>query len=776
MKKIMSLALVMVLICISTIAYADFRDIPQNAAYTEAANRLNSLGIIPGATKDAYKPQEYITRELFAVIMVKATGLTDTADSLKGSTIFPDVDPKSSSSGYIALAVEKGYVPGMPDGRFQPKAKITFAQVCTATVRALGYTDQDVTGLWPKNYIEKAAKLGLTEGIKLKSSDSVEKWALALMIDRLLDTNIKKIGSAETDKSFAEASGLFTQCIVYANSAISDKLQENQVMTDRGIFYLKSKNIKLELGKTYRLVFDGDTINAAYDSSKTVENISVDNIVETRISYNSGEEIKYRTLPNNTAYYYQGVKQPYENLKNIIKTRSSLVFTYNKNKTGYEYAVIFDPVYSKPEVAKSFDPSSKRLGSIDLSGNITVVRDGTLSDITLIQEKDVIYKVSDIWNRYSYILALNKRVGGKITAILPDKLSPKTLQIDGINYEFDQSIEYNKLNYTPGSFNIDDIIVALLGYDGKIVALDYPGSENNSDYALVLNSSNKVSSNNNGTVNFTYYAKLLTADGLTITYDVGSDASQYKGKLVRFTKIDSQKVKLEQFVYNFPKGLYVDKKTRNIGTSYVADNVRIFNIVSNDAGVDVQANLLDFGDLPEGAIPDGKVYFINKAGAFEDINVLLTDDLLNEKYKTAVIKSLTVTKNPKGIYSYNYTLLVDGKDYQYSESYINDSNIGSVVKVKMSEKRIETIVDNKCKNADVSGTSVQAFDSKRIKLNEKTLWFNKNITVYFLDYAGNLTHKSLADLSANVMYGTVSVYLDKPVEQGGKVEVIIVKQ
>jgi hypothetical protein len=776
MKKYIALAMVLVMICVSTVVYADFTDVPKDVLYTDAVNRLTSLGIMNGTGKDTFKPKDYVTREQFAVTMIKAAALGDTADSLKGSTVFSDVSPSSQNSGYIALAVSKGLITGLPDGKFHPKDKVTFAMVCTAAVKVLGYSDQDVTGLWPKNYIDKAGKLGLTDGIKLKSTDGVTKWALALIVDRLLDTNVKKSSPSEADKSFADAVGLFTQSIVLANFTTSDKLASNQVQTDKGIYYIKDSKLKLELGNTYRLDIDGDTIKAAYGKMKTVENISVDNAVNTKITYKIGDETVNKTLPEKTIYYYQGAKVSYDKLKDILKTRSSIVFTMNKEKSGYEYAVIFDPVYSKPEVAKSFDPSSKRLGAIDLSGDPVVIREGTLAGIMNIQEKDVVYQVSDIWNKNIYILAVEDRVGGKITAILPDKITPKTLQIDNVNYEFSENVEFNKLNFTPGSFSVDDIIVALLGHDGKIVDLDYPGSDNNSNYALVLNTSNKISTNSNGTIKFTYYAKILTADGLTITYDVGSDASQYRGKLVKFTKQDSRRVNLEQFPYNFPNKLTVNKKSRYIGTDYVADNIKIFNIISDDTGVDIQANLLDFEDLPEGDIADGKVYFINKAGEFNDVNLLLTNDILNQKYKTAVVKSMTISKSPKGIYTYNYTLLIEGKDYQYNDSYINSGDIGSVLTVKMGSSGIDSVMDSTSRKIDLTATSVQAFDSKRIKINNKILWFNKNISVYFLDYAGNMTTKSIADLSANIMYGTVSVYLDKPVDQGGKVEVIIVKQ
>ena len=768
MKKIIPFLIALLVITSSTIVYAGFSDVPNDASYKDALDRICALGIMNGTGNDTFNPNAPVTREQFAIIMVRASGLEDEASSLKGSAVFPDVSPSSYISGYIAEVVNKGFITGMSDGKFYPKSNISFAQVCTAVVKALGYTDQDVSGLWPKNYIDKAASLGLTYGFNLKSNDNVPRWAAAVTIDRLLTTKVN--GS---DMTFAEKTGLFTECLILENSQVSDKLAENQVLTDKGILYFDNANMDLELGKTYRVYIDGETIKKVFNIMKDYELISVDNIINEKITYKDGNKVKSKTLTDKTVYYYKGEIQSFNNLKNIIQVRSSIVLAYNSEKTGYDYAVIYDPVYSNPEIARSFDPSAKSIGSIDLSGNPTVIKDGELSDVVAIEEKDVVYQVSDIWNNYRYILVTDSRVGGKITAILPDKVTPRTLQIDNVDYEISEDFNFNKLNYTPGSFDVDDYVVALLGYDGKIVDLEYPGGEDNSDFAFVLSIDTKITTNSDGTLTSTHYADVLTTDGFVVTYNVGSKASHLKGKLVKLTKTGSDTATLEEVPYNFPKNIVIDKIERFINESYVANNVKIFNIVSDDTGKDVEVNLIDFEDLPSGSIPDGKVYFLNKTGPFEDVNVILTNDILNEKYKTAVVKDVKYSSSGR-TYSYNYTLLIDGKEYQYTKGHINDAEVGAVLDVKMYSGNIDSVV--KTRKPEIASDSVQAFDSKRIKINDKVYWFSNNITVYFVDYSGNISVKSIADLDVNLLYGKISLYLDDSANNSGKVEVIVVKQ
>ena len=130
-----------------------------------------------------------------------------------GTSIFPDVKETAWSSGYINEAIDKGYITGMTDGRFHPADYISYAQICTILVKALGYTDQDITGQWPQNYISKASLLGLTKGVNLKSNDKTPRWAAVTMINNLLDTEVKSSGTGTASQTFIEATGFYTKCM-----------------------------------------------------------------------------------------------------------------------------------------------------------------------------------------------------------------------------------------------------------------------------------------------------------------------------------------------------------------------------------------------------------------------------------------------------------------------------------------------------------------------------------------------------------------------------------
>ena len=769
LRKYISIVLMAFILinCIPINAYAGFSDIPANAAYSDALNRLVSLGII--ADSENFNPDALLTREQFAKIIVVAAGLENTAVSMNGSTIFPDIAANAWSSGYINVAVNKGYITGWYDGKFRPAEPITAAQICTSLIKALGYTYQDMTGEWPDNYIIKAAELGLTNGISLNKNAGVPRWAAIMMVDRLLNTHMK--GSiAAAGQTFIDSTGYYIKCTVFGDSSTLDYLQEGQILTDKGT-YNNPSNIKLELGtENYIAVKNGNILRAAALTSAL--NISVEQVTENRVSYKVGDIEQRLQLPTNITYYYQGQKIDYAKIADILQKSASIVFNYTADKTGYSFAVIFDPVYSEPEIADNFVSSSSRLGSINFSDNPLTIRDGEFIDISQIEENDIIYQVTDIWGTNKYIVAVDNKVGGKITAVTPSRLSPKTLQIDNVNYDFSKDIDLSKIS----AYNIDlssgNNIVVYLGYDGKIVNVEGFGTQDNSDYAVVLNNGYSITTDLNGLKKYIYTAKLLFSDGVKATYTVTSDASTMKGKLVKYTFSDSDTISLEQIPYNFLGDTYVKKDERLMGESYVTDNVKIFDVLYSDSGAEVTANILKWSDLPGGTIPNGKIRYTNTTGAFNDINVIFTDDILNQRYKSGIIKAVNIVPSTKGS-SFVYAVIIDGSEYTFNE-YHAEITIGSICEFKMNNKGIESLVQVIYSAA--TSTNIQAVDARRIKINNSVYFFNNNISVYYRDSNGLITTVTLSNIDVFRTYKKVDLYPGIRNNNNNRIDIILLSE
>jgi len=746
---------------------AVFSDVTQTAIYSSALNRLVSLGILSGNEKGEFRPNDMLTREQFAKIIITAAGLEDTAAVLSDKTIFPDVNPSSWSSGYINAALDKGYITGMPDGKFHPKEGISFAQACTILVRALGYTDSDLSGQWPRNYIEKAKILGLTDGISLSSNEAVPRWVCAVMVDRLLDTYVKASSPSGASMTFMEAAG-YIECIILGNHETYEGIGSSQIITDKGIYY-NTSGIEFELGGRYYLSIDGENVVKASSKLNTTVEITVSNAAEDSITYVSENRIKNMVLPKGITYYYNGQKQDYSTLNTLMHKNTSIIFSYNKNKTGYEFAVIFDPAYSKPQVADKFTSASRKLGTISFEDDTVIVKGGELIDVSQIEINDVVYQVTDIWQRNKYILVVDNKVAGEITDVIPDRLSPKKLQIDNVDYEFSKNFNTSIITNSYGTFSPGSNVIALLGYDGKIVAVKYFGVEDNSNYAVVLDSYYTIKANTDGTRDAEYSAKLLFSDGMTAVYDVTDNAYEYKGKLVKYSFVDDDLISLERISYNYPGEVIINKYERMMGENYVADNVKIFNVIYNDQGQEAKAELLKWSDLPDGTIPGGKIWYTATGGPFEDINIIFTNDIFNERYKTAIVKSVKAMPAGRDD-TFEYTFVVEGKEYKYTK-YKEDLNIGNVYDVRLNSSGIESLTAYR--NPDVKGTNVQAVDARRIKINDKIYFFSDSISVYIRDPERNITVGNLGDIDLSREYHQVGLYFDSNKKNENKVAMIV---
>lgn len=446
--------------------YAVFSDVPPGAIYTEALDRVSSLKIINGDENGLFRPNSYITREQFAKILVKTLSLENEIENYSGATKFVDVAPDRWSSKYISICVKKNLIKGIYPTIFEPESEVTFAQGCTLVVRALGIPQKNLKGTWPQNFISKAKELGLSDDIHLDASDKLPRWAAALMIDRLWLENIKSTGVIPSD-----VSKISEEYVILANSTTLDDLNDDQVLTDKGVFYVPEDKIKLQLGRKYKLWVYKNTVLKIDDTMNTVKNVVVDSVTEKTITYKNGDKLNTMVLSENIDYYYKGAKLSYAQLEGCLKLDTSIVFAYNDINTGFDYAVIADPIYSKPEVAINFIPGSSYIGSIWLGGDKKIVKDGKIITSSSIDEGDVIYIVTDIWNKNGYILALSNSVIGKITNILPNKISPTAVSLDGVEYQISKHMDMSKIKGLTAEFKVDDRVAAILGHDGKIVSI-----------------------------------------------------------------------------------------------------------------------------------------------------------------------------------------------------------------------------------------------------------------------------------------------------------------
>ncbi|MBU3143452.1 S-layer homology domain-containing protein [Clostridium sp. CF012] len=467
----------------SSIVFASARPI----SYSGSIEKMQQLKVIDKPTNGE---NGIVTRGQLVKAIAIADGLSSTSSNLNGTTIFPDITANSDLSGYVNGVVGVGLMFGTPDGYFHPEQYVTMAEIDTVMVRLLGYTDTDaeLTKLtWPNNYIQQAYKLGLTTDIAAKKNDKLTYKVAAVLFDRLFSTLIKGSQTAYfSDKYFSdeylntEITGSLKEVTVVGNSKTSDDLLDNQVyLAGQGLTSLTKYTVNsnagdIELGVKYKLYIDGTTITKVSVKENSTEKYAVTSVTAPVIAYTDDNNLaKTMTLPKASLYYYHGVYVDYEVAAKAVRAYSSIILTKKSDNSGYDYAVIVDANFGVPQVYKA--DNAKLLDQLKNTKYSYIYRGVNIQEANL-NIYDVVYFVSDIWNKNTFIYVNDKVVIGTITKFTPDMLNPTGLIINDTNYTFSKHFNKARLNNYGGDIgsfltnvNVNDFKTLLLGIDGKIV-------------------------------------------------------------------------------------------------------------------------------------------------------------------------------------------------------------------------------------------------------------------------------------------------------------------
>lgn len=172
MKKIsICLFLTCLLICVSGLTFAtNFNDI-KGTMYEGVVDRISSLGIVNGVSKNVFAANKGITRGEIAKMIVYVRGLQDYADDYELPITFSDTKSHWAKN-YIQVAVDLGLLKGYEDGTFRPDKEVSYAETIAIVLRSLGYVNISETSgtTWYSAYVKRMYEIGLDKGISSFSS------------------------------------------------------------------------------------------------------------------------------------------------------------------------------------------------------------------------------------------------------------------------------------------------------------------------------------------------------------------------------------------------------------------------------------------------------------------------------------------------------------------------------------------------------------------------------------------------------------------------------
>lgn len=138
----------------------------------DAVTKATALGFMQGTStaNPTFEPKRQLTRAEFAALMVKYSG----AEPLLADSGFKDVSSQNWYYGYVAAAKEKGLMSGVTDTAFAPNEPITRQEMAAVIVRLKGLTDssapqaaikdRSAVSAWAVPYVNVAYQNGLMTG------------------------------------------------------------------------------------------------------------------------------------------------------------------------------------------------------------------------------------------------------------------------------------------------------------------------------------------------------------------------------------------------------------------------------------------------------------------------------------------------------------------------------------------------------------------------------------------------------------------------------------
>ena len=173
MKKILSIVLIIAMVmCGSVVGFASYSFIDiKDESTASAVEVLRLMGVVEGIGEGLYNPSGTLTRSEFSKLAVVSTHSDADLSKYKNMTIFPDVKASEWFASYINMASkELKIILGCTDGLFHPERTISAGEAITILLRLIGFTDEEVGGVWPYGHFQLATDLGMLAGTSISSA------------------------------------------------------------------------------------------------------------------------------------------------------------------------------------------------------------------------------------------------------------------------------------------------------------------------------------------------------------------------------------------------------------------------------------------------------------------------------------------------------------------------------------------------------------------------------------------------------------------------------
>lgn len=700
---------------------------------------LRMLGAIDGVTATSFNPNGTLTRAQFCKMAIEVLGQGDRASTYRNYTIFPDVKSSHWASGYVNLAVrgEDKFISGYSDGTFKPSAVLTYGQAVTILMRLLGYTDEDVGAVWPEGYLDSAAQIGLTDGVKLTGGDSVTRAQAAHLFINLLNAKTKD------GASFLSKIGTPVENVVMLNADTVTADGAPAVLTTNdpaNPVPLAGENCSSALtGRKGTLVTNsaGKVLTFVPSSTGSSSDITISSSSVDRIVASTGSGF---TVNADTVTYYKNEKTTWGEVQPFVHSGTlATIYMAASGKTEFIYVA---SAASSEAVVIARNGSTAGLDLLTERTDYKIFKNGEYVTQSALRENDVATYNSS--NNTVYVS--DNRLTGYYANVYPNQESPLRIEIACFEGEFEvlpcavESLSQCKLGQT---------VTFLLTQDNKIAGASTSNTVRG-------NSVGYVESISSGTATVKLFNG-LTAKGTTTASDaiVGQlvNVSSTGKNLLALSRLTSQGV---------GKDFDVDKRT--IGDAQLAGNVRIFERVGNGSMAEVALS-----DLPSVVIPAQNMDYIRENYAGK-IDIIILNNVTGDRYIYGRIQiygteipGQSEDDVPRYEYSYYLRYAKDGVEQKIGPfknmTFSHSGQWGGIALSTDSSKAAGYVVLDKVASVPTSAwrsENLVQYGGKTYTVSDNVMCYNATADRWFKTLAEALIYADKVDIyvdSNNVIRG-----------------------
>ncbi len=769
MKKLTALILAIIMILGATVTAvyaASYSDVAQGKYYADDVEILSTYGVISGFD-GKFRPGAQITRAEFSKITAVIAGLEDEVYTNAGRRKFDDVQLESWATGYINTAANNKLIVGYPNGKFMPNKSITYAEAVTVVLRVLGYSTEELGDNWPYAYMVKAKSLGLTEGLAVSDNKPISRADVCVIVNRALDEEM----NGTTQKLISKLDITTKEDVfIISTKQIEPELASNEVRTDMGVFKTEKNVSGIKVPSKGTVYFNADNRIIRFEETEKITQTvtKVENVLNNDIYFADGTSCLGLGVTKNTGVFNEGTLTTYGAFRNSIQKGARVTVAFDAENT-VKLLIVGNAEYT--DAVTVYSDIYTALAGVGVSreqiDKAEIFRDGYAAKVEDVKLYDVAYYLEEDSKIYLY----SDKVSGTYNEAYPSKANVSSIDISGSVFEIETTTATNKLGEKPGSYKIGARITALLGMDGKIVDIVSANDGDRVNYGVVLSYTVETSEDVLDLGKQQNYINILDGEGKLVKYKTANVEKGYIGRVGKIVVDENGYASFEHISKTTNVYGAIDRNNKKIGDNWLTDDCVIIERMVNPhkpMQEGVTAQVIDFEDITLNEIKKDNVLFAVTTGTFDDISLLIVDDLSTEKYVYGIVKSSKGNTRGTSV-SGSYEVFANGSMHTYSTGFYKSVESGTAVSMLVNGNALESI--DKIKTV-VTNKKVSVADFSRIKIESKVYSLADDVQVIKKSSSGYL---AMAKSEIQSLTGkTVSLFADADTEDGGLIRIILV--